>query len=391
MAGIKTHKYCKFGKEKKLNSVSIIALGDISFGDHFVSLSYGVNSMLKKNPNIEIFKNVKHIFKNKDIVFGNLETVLSEYNLNKKKIAPMVMRGRKEYIHQIVDAGFNVINIANNHALQHGKEAFIETVKLLQKNNIKVVGIAKENGNNCEPCIFKIKNKKVIFLGYAFEKEKFYKGKTLYAQATEKHILQDIKKYKNKDNFVICSFHWGNEFIDYPSYKQKNFARLCIDMGCDLILGHHPHVIQGYELYKDKPVFYSLGNFVFDMLWNKRLIRSLIAGFELNDNVIIKKIYPVKINKNYTPILTTDIYFIEKMKELSKKISKKSIRDDNSYNKDSKQLEREYRYRSYLYLMKNIYKYDFKILIKIITKTILSKLSLISKNIEIYYEILYHD
>ena len=152
-------------------SISLVAVGDISFGDHFVCTSFGVNSFLKKNPDFDIFEDVKHILKSGDIVFGNLETVLSNHNLNEKNVHSYHMRGKKEYVSYLVNSGFNVINIANNHILQHGDAAFYYTVNLLERNNIKIVGIAERNGLNSKPCNLYIQRKKIVFFESALRKQ----------------------------------------------------------------------------------------------------------------------------------------------------------------------------------------------------------------------------
>ncbi len=171
------------------NNIKLIAVGDISFGDHFVCMSFGINSFLQKNPTINIFEKVKNIIKDGDIKFCNLETVLSNSN-SKESFKANEMRGSSESIKHLIDGGFNVVNIANNHMLQHGEKAFFETIDLLKRNNLKVVGLSN-NGYNCEPCILEINGIEIIFLGYSFEKERYWEGKTLYAKGIEEIVLED--------------------------------------------------------------------------------------------------------------------------------------------------------------------------------------------------------
>src|SRR5688500_6970833 len=120
---------------------TLVAVGDISFGDHFVCASFGVDSMLRTKRNLDVFENVKAILRGRDIVFANLETVLSEAGLERARLDSMHMRGRPQYITQLESGGFNVMNVANNHMLQHGRRAFEETIELLKSHRILPVGL----------------------------------------------------------------------------------------------------------------------------------------------------------------------------------------------------------------------------------------------------------
>lgn len=362
-------------------SVSLIAVGDISFGDSVPCISFGLRTRLERKSFHNIFKHVQSYFKTADIVFGNLEVVLSDYGLNRDSLSSYQMRGKNEFISHITQSGINVLNIANNHILQHGSKPFWETVNALNENGICVVGMAEENGINCKPGYLNVRGKEFLFLGYCFVSEKYYKGRSLYAPGTKKAIISDIKRYKKADNHVICSFHWGKEFIDYPSKKQMDFAKSIIDAGCDLILGHHPHVIQGVEIYRNRPIFYSLGNFLFDMSWNKRCKKGLTTflSFE-NGNISVKKILPVIPNDHYEPLLGGAETFKKEFKTISDKINHHSGLSYKEYYSKYLKLENENRYRSWLFLIKNFYKYKFTLLFELISTTMRKKLVIFKKN-----------
>lgn len=135
--------------------IKIGAIGDIILGDHPLYYGIGVRSRIEKyhrNP----FEFVAPVLKQYDIVIGNLETVLSDKKMAKKNYYSFQMRGRKDFTSFLKEAGINVVNIANNHILQHGFEAMEETIELLKKNNIHVVGITEGNKE-----LLKIEGKKL--------------------------------------------------------------------------------------------------------------------------------------------------------------------------------------------------------------------------------------
>lgn len=356
----------------------LVAVGDVSFGDHYACASIGVNSMLRRNPNTDLFSNVCDFVSSGDLAFANLETVLSDIGLDRKCLRSMHMRGRPDDVHQLVKAGFNVVNVANNHMLQHGAAAFEETVELLRDNGLGVVGLAKENGLNCVPYATKLGETDVIFLGYGFEKDIYFKGTTLYAQGAEANILEDIRACKTKDNVVICSFHWGREFISYPNIEQVSLGRKVIDHGCDLVLGHHSHVLNGFESWNDQLIFYSLGNFVFDQLWNPPCTEGCIVKLEFsNQRFRVADLRLTHIDEDYIPVMVAGSAEVaERFDELANEL-KSTINDGGaSYEKQFAILNRLNRHASWKYMFRNLFRYDRRILGQLVSDTLLKKLRL---------------
>ena len=288
-------------------SISLIAVGDISFGDSPKCLGFGVKSKVKKKGAGFIFEKIKDQL-NADIVFGNLEAVLSDEGLIPYDFASEQMRGPVECVDSLSRAGFNVLNIANNHMLQHGEKAFWDCIERLKKKNIAIVGLKGSGKYYSEPAIINIKKKTIGFLGFSFEEDNRL-GKLAdfgYAACGDTDIVcSDVRRLKKDVDFVIVSLHWGLEFALRPSNYLVEMARRIIDAGTNVILGHHPHVVQCVERYNDGVVCYSLGNFIFDMKWNKLCTRSVIVQFELDDlhNQNQFRIFPVRINSNFQPEL----------------------------------------------------------------------------------------
>jgi gamma-polyglutamate biosynthesis protein CapA len=353
----------------------MVAVGDISFGDHPVCASFGVSSMLRSRPQLDLFEHVKGLLHGHDIVFGNLETVLSEDGLDPANYHSMHMRGRAADVVRLKEAGFNVLNVANNHILQHGERAFEETIDPLRANGIVPVGVATPDRQNCQPARLNIRGTEVVFLGYAFESDKYYRGTPLYAQAELPAIMDAIGRVKTHDNVVICSFHWGLEFVSYPSREQIALARGAIDAGCDLIVGHHPHVLNGYECYKGKYVFYSLGNFVFDQLWNDDCTISMAVKLGLSPRqLVFEGAEGIRIGPDYRPAVTGSQGFEQTLERLCADIETAVANEGKEYVEEARRKDARNRYRSWLYLLRSLHRYDRGILKQIIAHATWRKL-----------------
>jgi len=158
------------------------------------------------------------------------------------------------------------VNLANNHIMDYGEEAFGKTLEYLDSKGIKYFGAGNRQNNFNNPCIVKIKEKKIALFGYSCSSTHAVFGGDIAngsAIIDEEEILKDIRQYKSTVDMIILNFHWGDEDVHYPRASDVKKARMFIDEGVDLIIGHHAHVIQSFEVYKGKYVFYGLGNFLF--------------------------------------------------------------------------------------------------------------------------------
>ncbi len=279
----------------------LVAVGDISLGDFPLTLGFGVRSAFEKKK-VRFFNNdVKRIFKSADLCFGNLETVISDIAYNPCNLLSAQMRAGSNMGKLLANSGLTLLSVANNHMMQHGSGAFEQTVSLLNSLNISPVGVADDAGRSIAN-VHEIHGRVFCILGYSMRPEKYNKT-VLYAQGSRETILADIEQYKDNCDFLILSLHWGDEFVDFPSPSQVVTAHEFIDAGAKVIIGHHPHIIQGVEQYNEGVIAYSLGNFVFDF-WQKRLRESMILVVTLNGNNIEDiTIIPVQISQCYVPEL----------------------------------------------------------------------------------------
>jgi poly-gamma-glutamate capsule biosynthesis protein CapA/YwtB (metallophosphatase superfamily) len=252
----------------------------------------------RENPS-ECFELVSKTLNTADIVFCQLETVFSTRGTRLPQARHAVMVNPKA-AKAVKEAGFNLVSFAGNHCMDWGREAFIDTIDYLRKENISVIGVGANITEARKPAIFDIKGTKTAFLSYntilpmGYWAEETRPGCapmrawTLYEQIEHdqpgtpcrihtfpheedtKAMVDDIKKAKSMSDVVIVSMHWGIHFVPAVlAAYQREMAHIAIDNGADLILGHHAHILKGIEVYKGKVIFYSLCNFAVDLRMDK--------------------------------------------------------------------------------------------------------------------------
>lgn len=280
------------------NTIKISAVGDIMLGEMPGMNGIGVLSCQQKNGFDKVFDNVLDCFSKSDLIVGNLETVLSDIPKS-KQINDISLIADKRSLDSLKKVGFNVLNVANNHNLDHGIEKFCVSVDLLLENQIHVIG---SSYNNCIYQILNVNGIKILIIGFSLAKDNNHKKGYYYKPDNIIEIIQLIEETKNTGiDHIIVSVHWGNEHILLPSPEQIELAHKMIDAGATLILGHHPHCYQGIEKYKQGMIVYSLGNFVFDLSYPMSR-ESIIFECNMNkDSIINYNIIPVCISKNGIP------------------------------------------------------------------------------------------
>jgi len=273
-------------------NLKLLAVGDISlYTKHNEYPFYAIEDTLRE----------------KDILFGNLETVLSISGTAAEKAVLLHMSPDKAVY--LKDAGFDVLNVANNHIMDLGAEGFHNTLAALRERNLNFIGVSDKP----EADRFVILERHGIrlgFLAYCESVVSLPEKRVWVNEIKASNIFKDIQFIKSKCDFIIVSLHWGIENVFYPSPRQIELARKLIDCGASLILGHHPHVVQGIECisgieeYKHGLIVYSLGNFQFTpAISYSRTNHSIIVHIEFGTSGIENYyIIPVMIDKNYTPV-----------------------------------------------------------------------------------------
>jgi len=169
---------------------------------------------------------------------------------------------------KVLQGRFDAVSLANNHSGDYGQAAFIETTQHLDANGIARFGGGRDLAEAHRPLWIEKKGLKIAVLGYnEYKPRRFEAGPETpgIAWSEDEQVIADIRAAKAAGaDHVIPFMHWGWEKNTQPDERQKTFARRMIDEGASLVVGSHPHVTQGAEIYRDKPIVYSLGNFVFD-------------------------------------------------------------------------------------------------------------------------------
>ena len=253
--------------------VSPLAAADNGGDDSAISLALVGDVMLDETPGKQIeaghapFSPFASILKAADIRVGNLECVVATGgNSDQEKI--YTFRAHPRTL-DVLKRHFDAVTLANNHSGDFGPLAFGEMLSLLDRQGIAYFGGGVDLARAHEPLIIERKGLRIAFLGYnefaprSFEADYDRPG---IAWSEDEQVRLDLAKARSRHraDLVIPVMHWGWEFERKGNPRQRQLARLLIEAGADVVIGGHPHVTQDVEMYRGKPIIYSLGNFVFD-------------------------------------------------------------------------------------------------------------------------------
>lgn len=259
-----------------------------------IMLARRVGDTLKNNPEFKILDDdLEQFLVNHDFVVGNLECAVSVHANKLKRIG---FKANPNALQQL--SSFNLFSFANNHIFDCGKQGAIDTIQYVLKNNQNLTGFFNEVDNYFFAT--KIKNKTFTFLSCAVAeciKDPDIKEYPKVQEAENPHILCQIKTAKDISNYVIVLVHGGDEMIPFPNPNFRNLCESFIDCGADVVITHHPHVLGGVHCYKNKFIFYSLGDFIFDGESCLRR-RGLILSMSFHENRIFYQILPTQIRNN---------------------------------------------------------------------------------------------
>jgi len=234
-------------------------------GDIMLSRNIG-DTIEKKGSSFYLFEKTKQILSSADVTFGNLETPVSLRGENQGSIYSF--RSDPKALVGLRDAGFDALSVANNHAFDWGALAFEDTLANLKKNNITPVGGGENFTDAHTPRIFTIGRLKIAYLGYSQFAWPSISDKNATPALGTIDVVQIKKDIENAHaqgaDTVVVSLHWGDEYEIHANEFQKYTAHTLIDAGADIIIGHHPHVVEEVEEYHGGLIAYSLGNFIFD-------------------------------------------------------------------------------------------------------------------------------
>jgi len=239
------------------------------------------------------FSDLTQILAKQDLVIANLECPLTDTNRKIKKIGPN-LKANTGSIDLIKHLNISIAALANNHILDFGQEGMSDTLSLLRENGVNYVGGGMNIKEAKKPLIIDKNGLKICFINVC-ERE-FNIARENYAGANPNEIFNTIKaieENKNLVDFVILIYHGGAEYYNLPTPNMQKCLRFYASIGVDLIIGHHSHIVSGYEIQYSTPIFYSLGNFIFDWknkpdFWNESIIVNarLKKGSEISFEII---------------------------------------------------------------------------------------------------------
>lgn len=246
------------------DQATLIFTGDIMLGRSVMG------EAIDKNDYLYPFRNVQGFLSNADITFGNLENAVI-------KDCPRQYKGSfsfctsPEIAQGLTNSGIDIVTLANNHTNNYGNKGFEETKKNLSNIGIKSVGY-----ENLE--IIEKNGVKFGFLGFDLVSNKFTTSDQDLIASSDK--LVDV---------LITSPHWGEEYKAVANSVQRIVAKQMIESGADIIIGHHPHWVQNFEIIGNAPVYYSLGNFIFDQMWSEETKKGLVVKMTFEDKKLVKR------------------------------------------------------------------------------------------------------
>ncbi len=239
----------------------LAAVGDIM-------LDRWVGKKIAANGCASIVEQVAEQLREADIAFGNLECPLSTVGAHQPSGA-CIFRADPQTVKVLVLGGFDIVSLANNHTLNSGKAALMQTLDHLEEAGIAYVGAARDKERGSEPTFFAVGDIRVGFMAYT--DLSFSHGSYSKVDRELTRLRAQIQEAKNNCNLLIVSYHWGEEYRRNPTSRQVQVAHATIEAGADVVLGHHPHVLEGVEIYQTKPILYSMGNFIFDQRSGERM------------------------------------------------------------------------------------------------------------------------
>ncbi|MDR2658245.1 MAG: CapA family protein [Oscillospiraceae bacterium] len=247
--------------------IVITAGGDVTLGstDNQRKSDAGFDSVIERNGYEWPFSGVIDCLRSDDLTLVNFEGTLTDSNVKQEKL--FNFKGPAEYADMLTLGSIEAVNLANNHTLDYGKDGFADTIAALEAADITYCASGKT-------AVFTAQGVKIGLIGNTFP----------YANG-KRDVRAAVKSLRDQGcAVVIASFHWGSEYETKFSAEQRSIGRAAIDAGADVVIGHHPHIVQGVELYKGKYILYSLGNFVFGGNVNPEDRDSYLARLTFNVN-----------------------------------------------------------------------------------------------------------
>ncbi|MFA7377551.1 MAG: CapA family protein [Patescibacteria group bacterium] len=271
------------------------------FGD--VMLDRNVANVLEKKNMEELLAGLSSkddYFKKSDIISANLEGAVTNEGKHYAPVNLYDFAFPVERLTGLEQRGFNYFTLANNHFLDQGERGVKESRENLAKENFYFSGAPDAKIDDFSRIDVKIEDKKVALIELSM----------VYNHFSREKAIALLSQTKNEVDLIIVNIHWGNEYEHLFNRYQQEVGHYLIEEGADIIIGHHPHVVQGMEIYQGKPIFYSLGNFIFDQYFSIPTQTGLALYLEIDEEELIFKFFPFS-SKQSAPTFKEDKIEIE--------------------------------------------------------------------------------
>lgn len=346
---------------------TICSVGDLMICDSPLYVGVGVASAFSQIKD-HLFDECQNEFHSADLVIGNLEGAV--YQPKRNNLSEKQMSSPQESLTILRNAGFSVLNIANNHCLQHGTASFLQTREACSNAGIRAIGIKNE-----VPFVTVINGIRLVFLSFCILPE-VYQPEDVQFENDIKAIIHRIDEYKRSDTFIVLSIHWGNEFATFPPQRQIKLAHKLVDHGVDILLGHHPHVYQGIEFYKGALIAYSQGNFISDMVpelcRNTGILKIKVSLID-DQKSISYNFESYYINDKFIPEHSNNTWFEDRQKELD--FALKHEESDQKYNSTVSIMHKQSRREFQVKFRKDFFKYRPNVSLKMLFDAFIRKLT----------------
>lgn len=294
-------------EEEPASKITVFAVGDIM-------LDRGVEYVIERDARGDFtfpFRKIANDLKKADILFGNLESIVASRG---SKIGSIhSFRADPKAIEGLVYAGFDVLSVANNHTLDYGRAGMEDSIRKLQEAGITFVGAGLNANEAFSVKIKEVRGTKIGFLAFTNLGPAVWRagnnspGIAWMEAGDREQIIKNIQEAKEAVDVLLVSFHWGQEYTSRPDAFQSSFGKALIDGGADIVIGHHPHVIQPVERYKSGWIAYSLGNFVFDQGFSEETMKGLLLEILIEDKKITEVNQQIiKISPSFQPYFSEE-------------------------------------------------------------------------------------
>jgi hypothetical protein len=251
-----------------------------------------VGDLIESGEHEPVLQDLIPFLKRSDLAITNLECPLTDMKVNISKTGP-ALKASPKAANALSEAGFNLVTLANNHIMDYGAEGLRSTLASCEKNGIGWVGAGENYTEARRIYYFAIGGRKVAVLNFTENEFSTTSGNFPGANPLNPvNNYSDIKTAKRESDYVIVIVHAGNEDYQLPSPRIKETFHFYAEAGASVILSHHTHCFSGYEIYNGVPVFYGLGNFIFDYPgiregdWNYGLAIELVLNDMITFNII---------------------------------------------------------------------------------------------------------